>query len=267
MVFDYHLDIQQHFDQQRQNAREQIMPFIAEVFPLREGLRVLEIGCAEGGVLKAFLDAGCRGTGVELDAVRYERARSFLKDDLAQGRARLIRKDIYDINVEADFGRPFDLVILKDVIEHIPDQARLLRRLRDFLQPDGAVFFGFPPWLMPFGGHQQICDSRVLAVLPYFHLLPTFLYRALLRLFGEKPARISQLLEVKGTGISLERFEGLLRRTNYTLARRTLFLVNPIYKYKFGLKVREQFRLVAALPYVRDFLTTCGYYLVRPTAG
>jgi hypothetical protein len=44
---------------------------------------------------------------------------------------------------------------------------------------------------------------------------------------------------------------------------RNLYLVNPIYQQKFGLKPRKQFRLVAAIPGFRDFVTTCAYYLIR----
>ena len=264
MVFQFHQDAQRQFEQQRLVTTNAIIPFIESVFPLREELRVLEIGCAEGGVLKSFVERGCIGTGVELDEQRYTRARRFLQEDLQRGRIRLIRKDIYATEAERDFEGRFQLIILKDVIEHIHDQQRLLRRLRNFLLPGGAIFFSFPPWQMPFGGHQQICNSKVLSVTPYVHLLPTLLYCNLLRLFGESDGKIKQLLEIKRTGISLEKFEHLARNAGYRIIKRTLFLINPIYRHKFGLKPQRQFRLITRLPYLRDLLTTCGYYLARP---
>ncbi len=263
MVFQFHGDAGQQFDQQRLVTTNTIIPFIEEAFPIKKGLHVLEIGCGEGGVLKSFVERGCIGTGVELDEQRYAHAEHYLQEDLQRGRVRLVRKDIYAVEIEKDFESRFHLIILKDVIEHIPDQSRLLRRLVDFLQPGGAIFVSFPPWQMPFGGHQQVCGSKVLSLAPYLHLLPAFLYRGVLKLFGETEKKIEQLLEVKRTGISLERFERLAGRAGYRFAKRTLFLINPIYQYKFGLKPRRQFRLVAGLPYLRDFLTTCGYYLVR----
>ena len=36
----------------------------------------MEIGCAEGGVLKAFLKRGCIGTGVELSESRTKKSRT-----------------------------------------------------------------------------------------------------------------------------------------------------------------------------------------------
>ena len=264
MVFQFHRDAQRQFDQQRAVTAEHIIPFIEARISLGADLRVLEIGCAEGGVLKAFLDRDAIATGVELSATRYDRARHLLHDPLQQGRLTLVRKDIYEVGIEREVGGPFDLIILKDVIEHIPHQGRLLRRLKAFLHPEGSIFFGFPPWQMPFGGHQQVCASKLLSVMPYFHLLPRPLYRGVLRMFGETDAKIADLLEVKETGLSLEKFEGLLRKTGYRILKRRLYLVNPIYRYKFGLKPREQFRLIARLPFLRNFVTTCGYYLVRP---
>jgi len=264
MVFKFHQDAQQQFDQQRLVTTNTIIPFVESAFPLREGLRVLEIGCAEGGVIKGFVDRGCIGTGVELDGQRYARAEHLLQEELQRGRVRLIRKDIYALDIDRNFESGFHLIILKDVIEHIPDQARLLRRLADFLQPGGAIFVSFPPWQMPFGGHQQVCGSKILSLTPYLHLLPAFLYRGVLKLFGETEKKIEQLLEIKRTGISLERFERLAVKAGYSFIKRTLYFINPIYQYKFGLKPREQFRLITGLPYLRDFLTTCCYYLARP---
>jgi hypothetical protein len=84
-----------------------------------------------------------------------------------------------------------------------------------------------------------------------------------LRVFGEPEGVVTELLEIQSTGISTARFERLVRESGYTVPLRTLFLVNPIYRYKFGWRPREQYRWVAGLPLLRDFVTTCAWYLVR----
>jgi cyclopropane fatty-acyl-phospholipid synthase-like methyltransferase len=63
-------------------------------------MRILEIGCGEGGVLKAFIDRGCYGVGVELDESRLVNAREWLKEDIEKGKIRFISKDIYKTDVE-----------------------------------------------------------------------------------------------------------------------------------------------------------------------
>lgn len=179
-MFEFHADRKRYFDIQVLNAGKYVIPFIEEKYPVRQGMRILEIGCGEGGVLKAFINKGCEGVGVELDAPRIDDAKKFMPEDIASGRIRFVVKDIYKVDVEDDFKGLFDIILLKDVIEHIHDQAKLIGWMKNFLKPGGIVFFGFPPWYMPFGGHQQICRSRI-SRLPYLHLLPKWIYKWILK--------------------------------------------------------------------------------------
>ncbi len=207
-MFEFHADRKRYFDIQVLNAEKYVIPFIEEKFPINPGMRILEIGCGEGGVLKGFIKKGCEGVGVELDAPRVEDAKKFLSEDLAAGRLRFIVKDIYQVDVENDFNGLFDIIVLKDVIEHIHDQPKLIGWMKKFLKPGGIVFFGFPPWYMPFGGHQQICHSK-LSRLPYIHLLPRGIYRWILK---KKKEPVDDLMEIRDTGISIERFKKICRK-------------------------------------------------------
>lgn len=263
MAFDFHKDKVTYIRHQKENAENYVIPFIEKVMNLGSETNVMEIGCAEGGVLKAFLNKGCKGTGVELVAGRYAMAESVLGDELKSGRARLINRDIYKVDNANEIPELFDLIILKDVIEHIHDQSKIIEKLRQFLKPGGCIFFGFPPWYMPYGGHQQIASNKVLSKLPYYHLLPRFLYKGLLKIGGESNQTIENLLEIKDTGISIERFERLIRQNNYSIQNKQAYLINPIYKYKFKLQPKKQFSVIANLPLLRNFLTTCMYYVVR----
>ena len=259
-MFEFHADRNRYFEIQLLNARQHVLPFIAQQLPIRPGLRVLEIGCGEGGVLKAFLDAGCTGVGVELDESRVVDANRFLSNEIASGSLTILSKDIYQVDIESDLQGPFDLILLKDVIEHIHDQSKLIGWMKQFLKPGGAIFFGFPPWQMPFGGHQQTCRSR-LSRLPYIHLLPRPLYQALLR-WKKEP--VADLLEIRDTRITIERFERICSEQGYRIAQSTHYLLNPIYEWKFGWKARRQFSVIRAVPYLRNYLTTCVYYLITP---
>lgn len=264
MAFDFHADRRIYYQHQILNTEEYVIPFIEEGGVLEPGSRVLEIGCAEGGVLTAFINRGCTGVGVELSELRFEQAHEFMKEFLENGTVELYNKNIYDEGFQEQFKGQFDLIILKDVIEHIHDQPKLMTLLHNYLKPNGKIYFGFPPWQMPFGGHQQICKNKVASLLPYYHLLPLFLYKAMLRMFGESDNIIADLEEIKETGISLERFERIVKETGYTIQVKTLYFINPIYKVKFGLKPRKQLGLIAAIPWLRNFFTTCGYYLITP---
>jgi SAM-dependent methyltransferase len=173
---------------------------------------------------------------------------------------KLIVADIY--NMVDEFKEDFDLIILRDVIEHIHDQEKFLNCVKKFLKPTGKIFFGFPPWQNPFGGHQQICKSKILSMLPYFHLLPIPLYTGVLKLFGESKTTMDDLLEIKETGISIERFERILKKENWVINKKTFFFINPNYEVKFQLKPRESYRFISNIPVLRNFLVTACYYLI-----
>lgn len=245
---------------QIENTQQYVLPFIEERFALQPGMHVLEIGCGEGGVLKAFIDRGCSGVGVELDEPRIKNGEQWLKEDIEKGRLRFVSKDIYAVDAEKELGGKFDVIVLKDVIEHIHNQQKLIGWMKSFLKEEGVIFFGFPPWQMPFGGHQQICRGKILSKLPYYHLLPKSLYRFILKKGGEN---WQELLEIKETGISIERFERICKKEGYHFLHKRFYLFNPIYRYKFGVRPRRQARLIANTPWVRNFFTTCVYYLIQ----
>lgn len=261
-MFEFHSDKERYFDMQYRVTKDHILPFIKVHVPGKKYERVLEVGCAEAGVLKAFLEEGAFCTGIELSSARISSAEKYHAQALKEGRIEFVNRNIFDIDPDHDLGGKYDLVILKDVIEHIPGQKEFIHQLPSFLNEGGLIFFAFPPWQMPFGGHQQLCKSSFLGKFPYFHLLPRSLYKSILRLAKESPLTIDNLLEIKDTGISIERFEKALAFNHLSVIARRHYLINPIYYYKFGMKPRQQNRLLSHLYWLRNFFTSGSYYLV-----
>jgi SAM-dependent methyltransferase len=258
-VYDFHKDRKRYFEIQVENARKYVIPFINEKFPVVKGMRVLEIGCGEGGVLKAFIEKGCTGVGVELDEPRVVNANIFMAEEIAAGLIKFVMSDIYEVS-EEELGGKFDIIILKDVIEHIHDQEKLIGWMKHFVRNDGVIFFGFPPWYMPFGGHQQMCHSW-LSKLPYIHLLPRPFYRWLLK---KKKEPVEALMEIRDTGISIERFTRICKRQGYLILDNRHYFLNPIYEWKFNVKPRRQSIIIKSIPWLRDLFTTCVYYIIQP---
>lgn len=262
-MYDFHKNNQWYYEMQTLNAEKYVLPFIEEKLTISEGMQVLEVGCAEGGVLKAFVKRGCYGVGVELDEPRLENAIAYNQDMVDAGQMNLIAKNIYDPSFESEFNEKFDLIILKDVIEHIHEQEKIMAQFKKFMKPGGHIFFGFPPIHMPFGGHQQVAQKKIIAVLPFTHLLPMSLYKLFLKLLGEPDASILGLVDIKETGITTARFETISKNEKYEFVNSRHYLFNPIYEFKFGLKPRKQLGFITAIPYLRDFFTTCVYYLLK----
>jgi SAM-dependent methyltransferase len=253
-----HRDKHQYYNEQTRTTKRYIIPYLKDCLHISSETKVLEIGCGEGGNLKPFLDLGCHSTGVDLSSGKIEKGREYFKDHRNKSKLNLICENIY----EWGSTEKFDLIVLRDVIEHIPDQFKFMAILKQYLAENGVVFFGFPPWQNPFGGHQQMCKSKFLSKFPYFHLLPAKLYKWVLQAFNESEGTIKGLLEIKKTGISIERFDKILTQHNYKINKKTIYFISPNYEVKFGIKLRPQNKLIASTPWLRNFLSTAAYYLV-----
>ncbi len=260
MALYYHNNPLLKLQQQYENSKNYILPFIDSVKRINASTKVLEVGCGEGGVLKAFIDKGCTCLGVDLSEFKINNGKELLKQELADGKLEFITKDIYDEEFKKTLIGKFDVIILKDTLEHIYDQKKVMFALREFIKDDGVIFMAFPAWRMPFGGHQQMCKSK-LGKMPFYHMLPRPIYLGLLKMFGEKET-LPDLMSIVDTQISINRFEKLVKECNFKIDKRQFYLINPIYKYKFNLKPREQFKLIAAIPWFRDFVTTTNYYII-----
>src|SRR5574343_1079964 len=114
-MYEFHGDKRRYFDMTYTVTKNHILPYIQSHFSFFPGMRVLEIGCGEAGVLKAFTELGYSCTGIELEEWRLEFAREFMKEELAQGKIDFLNRDIYLVDPEKDLGSKYDIIIRKDV--------------------------------------------------------------------------------------------------------------------------------------------------------
>ncbi len=256
-----HLNREKYFNEQSSTINKYVLPFINKIINIDKNTSVLEIGCGEGGNLKPFLDIGCkRVVGVDMSKGKIENANKFFSNHFNRDNIEFIFSNIYDID---DIGQ-FDIIITRDVLEHIHGKERFMDFVKKFIKPDGKFFLGFPPWHNPFGGHQQMCESKILSKTPFFHIFPKSIYKLILKLFKESDAKIAGLLEIKETGITIERFERILKKTGYKKDKVLYYFINPNYETKFGLKPRKQLKVISSIPYLKNFLITTNYYIVSP---
>lgn len=261
MAFDFHKERAVYFKQQFEHSRDYIIPFVKDFLPKKTPLNICEVGSAEAGVLKAFTDIGHHGIGIELSEAKVKRAELFMAEELENNLVKFLNRDIHTITKE-ELGYGFDLIILKDVIEHVHDQESMLVRLKTLLNEDGIIFIGMPPWRMPFGGHQQMLSHKWLSKLPYYHILPRGIYKKMMQWAKEKPEVIENQLEIKDTQISINRFFKISQKAGLNILKKQFYFINPNYKYKFGLKPRKQASIISSIPYLRDFLTTTAYFIL-----
>ena len=254
-----HTDRSLYFKEQGYTLNKYILPFIERHKKLDENTKVLEIGCGFGGNLVPFLEKGCQVTGVDILEHSIDVAKKELDAENTPN-LELIACDIYEVK---GLENKFDVIFMKDTLEHIPNQEKFVPMMKTFLKDDGVIFQGFPPWRNPFGGHQQMCESKFLSRLPWFHVTPRFMFRGILKLFGEKPERIKGFLEtVYDTRISIQRFLRILKKNDFKVLERQHYFINPNYEIKFKLKTRKLWKIFD-IPWLRDWYTTTVYYVFK----
>ncbi|MEO7081989.1 MAG: methyltransferase domain-containing protein [Flavobacteriales bacterium] len=112
-----------------------------EQFGLRNGMRVLEIGCGIGTQTELLADKIPNGQilAIDISPRSIEMARQRLA---GKTHVELRCGDIVTLNVDGTF----DMIVLPDVLEHIPtvDHAVLFQKLAKLLDPDGQVLIHIP---------------------------------------------------------------------------------------------------------------------------
>jgi len=252
-----HINRESYFEEQAYTTKKYYIPYIYKHIGYIPN-KILEVGCGEGGNLLPFAEMGCDVTGVDMSVCRIEQAHSFFLKRKQKG--TFIASDVFQLE---EFHQLFPLIIVHDVIEHIDDKKQFLSNLSKFLPPNGTVFIGFPAWQMPFGGHQQIARGKIVSHLPFIHLLPPSFYKLLLKMFGEKQDTINELLSIKRTRCSIEKYLNVVDQTNYKIVDQQLYFINPHYETKFGFTPRKLNKLVSGIPYLRNFFSTSCFYILR----
>ncbi|MEG2336526.1 MAG: class I SAM-dependent methyltransferase, partial [Bacteroidales bacterium] len=240
------------------SSQKYFLPYIQQFISIDANTRILEVGCGEGGNLLPFAQKACTVAGIDPDKIKIEAARAIFEEKNLS--ATMIAASFFDVP-SLDSG--FDLILVHDVIEHITDKKEFFAHLKDFLNPNGLVFFGFPAWYMPFGGHQQMCSNSILSKLPFIHLLPKSLYKTLLKAGKESPSGMDELLDIKACKVSIEYFAQLAKEASYEILDRRLYFINPHYEIKFGLRPRILTPIIAKIPYFRNFFCTSCFYILK----
>ncbi len=235
---------EKHFIEQRRHAEKYLIPYFREHCPEFDGFRILEVGCAEGGFLDALSHRGIDAIGLELARGRVNLARSINpKLDIVEG-------DITDPRIVQWVGTGFDLIVMRDVIEHIPDKKTAWSNIVRLLKPEGFLYISFPPRFSPFGGHHQNGRS-LLRFVPYFQMLPGVVIRFLGKQFGEYPHIVDHAIANYRNGLSIFDFEKYCALFRLRSVRKDLFISRPVYQTRFGIKPRR----MADVPLLREFLT------------
>jgi SAM-dependent methyltransferase len=247
-----------YFEYQRIVCRDIVVPWLAKRLKL-EGLQVGDFGAHHGGMVDALRESGvvAGAVGVELNE-EVVASSPFVPDEQ-------FRLEVADVLVLAAARLDLDLVLLHDVLEHIPERGQALDAVRGLLRKDGYAFVSFPPYYSAFGGHQQYAGG-LARVTPFVHYLPARLFYRVARP-GEQEYMTAEgahedLVSVRSTRLTLAGAEQAFAGAGLHVVDRELFLVRPEYTVRYGLKARGAGAL-GRLPGFREVAVNGAFYLLQ----
>ncbi|MEJ2299327.1 MAG: bifunctional 2-polyprenyl-6-hydroxyphenol methylase/3-demethylubiquinol 3-O-methyltransferase UbiG, partial [Woeseiaceae bacterium] len=102
-----------------------------------DGVRAVDIGCGGGILTEAMAEAGATVTGIDmaegpLAVARLHQQESGTQVDYRQTTAE---------ELAASEAGQFDVVTCLEMLEHVPDPARIVRACAELVKPEGHVFF------------------------------------------------------------------------------------------------------------------------------
>ena len=242
-------------------CRDVVLPWLERRMSLA-GARVGDVGAHHGGMVDFLRESGAVESAVGLELSEEVVASSPFQPD---ERFRLEVADALDLPAGTE---PCDLVLLHDVLEHIPDHDRALTAIRALLSESGRVFISFPPYYSGFGGHQQYARGLARAA-PFVHLLPARLFFKVAapgeQEYMTAEGALEDLVSVRRTRLTLGSAEAAFARAGLAMEDRELFLVRPEYTVRYGLKARGASAL-GRVPLLRELVVNGAFYLLRPAA-
>jgi SAM-dependent methyltransferase len=234
-------------------AKKYLIPMIeAHAFPI-DGKKVFEIGCGSGGVIEAFAERSGKAVGIEINAFDYTK--------LTTPRVQYITADIYDANQRGRYLDLYDIIIFRDVIEHLPKKKEVFDLCDQLLAPNGIIFITFPPFYSPYGAHQQVFSKTILGKLPYTQFLPKSLYLKYVST-AEKgnEAAIHVSKEITGTKTTIASLNNAIRRSAFEIHYQDYYLTRPSFEIRYGVKPRKV-QFLKYLPLLREVLVM-GVYMI-----
>lgn len=155
------------------------------------GKTVLDFGCGNGAQTCEFAQTGSHIFAVDLAFADLQTLRQQLE---RQHLASIIPLQ-YDGSHLPMASGSFDLVLSFEVLEHVHDEATVLREWRRVLKPNGEIVISVPNKGWIFETHGANLRGLPWHRVPFFSYLPHFLHRRLARARIYRRRDIVQLLQ------------------------------------------------------------------------
>jgi 2-polyprenyl-3-methyl-5-hydroxy-6-metoxy-1,4-benzoquinol methylase len=115
------------------DERGRLVAAILRQFAALKGKTVLDYGCGDGGTSRTLARLGAKVTAID---IKPEIKQAFQNLDVkfcnAQNEALYLK------------SQEFDIIILQDVLEHVPNPEKLINQAKEALRPHGLIYISTP---------------------------------------------------------------------------------------------------------------------------
>lgn len=141
------------------NLRQEAIKELCDRFIPRSS-RILEVGCGVGVISKHLGKRASRLLSIDISAVNLRIAEMYVDSPSSKFRVLDITRDFHRID-----GLEFDVILLADVIEHIPREkyTALFWNLERLLAPGGLMLLTFPSF--EYQEYIKRCSPDILQVV------------------------------------------------------------------------------------------------------
>ena len=250
---------QYYFGYQYGLGSEYIAPYLKSKGVELKDARICEIGCGESGVLAALAEEGAAEVvGIDIRDLAIESSEKIF--DAIGIKGEFAIHNIITQPPPEKWQNHFDIVLLRDVIEHLEQTELSLRHVMDFMKPGGWLYVVFPPYYSPFGAHQHLLGNK-MSKLPFIQLLPDALFTK-----AYKNARlqidVEEVSMLRGIRLTISKIRGAIKNALLELVDEQLYFIRPVFKLKFGLPpIKANF--LKRIPIARELAALEASYLLR----
>ena len=238
---------------QKSLAEDYYIPFMLRNNIIVDDKNILEIGCGNCGFIGAFGEYSNNCIGFDLKDLEWN-----------NNNVKYYKLNVFDENLTKKIDSKFDIIILRDVIEHLDNNKMdiLFNQIKLLLKNSGVILLTFPPFYSPFGLHQQVLLNNFLSYIPYLSLLPKFIVKILIKGKMHDKKNVNELLSLYESKKTISSFYKLIDLKGYTIVREKFFHIRPSHQIRYGFKIIES-NIVSKIPIIRELLILGTVFLIK----
>lgn len=226
------------------------------LFPIGPSLRYLDMGCGTGELTIGLAKLGCKHvTGIDFVPRNIAACEAHARKSGVDKAVQFICADMKEWTPP----KKYDVLLSFDAFEHIDNPRQFLRKMADFMVPDGVAVLGFGLlFRSPFGDHMS---GFFRIQIPWRGVL--FSEKAVLRVRREyyRPTDVAERYQDIVGGLNLMRYSEFLMYVRETGWHFTYLALNP--RLKRLLPLHYVSTVLTRVPVIRDYCVFSVYAIMR----